>query len=92
MNNIENRIVKLENQLGTNQPVETLEQMINKFEKGGYGEKMIFETTRHAMYGGSYDHWKGRLPDPLITWIRKSLEKIPGFNECRAKYLETVKS
>ncbi|MCX5847728.1 MAG: hypothetical protein NTW12_15455 [Deltaproteobacteria bacterium] len=88
--NTKQRVIRMEEKLQVNQEPKTLEEMQQKLFSGGYGLIRPMSIVSYVASGGSWDHFKGKLPDLLIASIRETLEKTTGFNECRAKHLETA--
>jgi hypothetical protein len=75
MNNAQ-RVDRLEERLGVNQPAETLDEMIEKFERGAYGGTLMsivsgamaapdrdafFDSLRKDLPGPLVDHFKDRI-------------------------------
>ena len=83
MKEIERRVVKLENCLGSSLEPETLEEMFAALERGDYGKTnlpaIVFSIMSH---GGSADHLKGgEIPDMLIDFLDEHLKNTMGNPE-----------
>ena len=70
MPQIESRIGRLENRLGVNQPAETIDEMVEKFNCKKYGPETVMSLVCGAVHakdlGGYIESLQFRYPGPLI--------------------------
>jgi len=75
---IENRIERLEARLGVNQPAVTLDEMIEKFERGEYGDT-VMSIVSGAMSSPDreafYDSLRKDFPGQLVDWFKDQIGK-----------------
>ena len=75
--NVENRISRLENQIGIGKKNETLEDTIAAFQRGDYGGTAM-SVVAFLMNGGDPDRLREKYPDILVDWF---LDQQPSERE-----------
>lgn len=78
-NNIENRVVRLEDRIGINQKAECFEDMIAKFERGEYGQATIMSIVAGAISAEDksefFDSLRQQYPDQLVDFFVEAIMK-----------------
>jgi len=70
-NNIENRVAKLEDRIGIDQPPETVEEMFQKMQRGEYGQGHSLMGIVAACMSAPdkkqfFESLRQQLPGPLV--------------------------
>ncbi len=75
MKDIERRVVKLENCLGSSLEPETLEEMFDALDRGDYGQVNLASVIASMLScGGSVEQLRGReIPDMLLDALAEHL-------------------
>lgn len=75
--NIESRVIKLEDRIGIGQKAETLEEMLEAFGAGRYGQTTIMSIVAGAMSaedrGEFFLSLRQRYPDQLVDFFVETI-------------------
>ncbi len=80
-NNIENRLVKLEDRVGIGQKAETVDEMFQKMQRGEYGRDKSLAGIVTAYMSASdkskfFDSLRQQLPGPLVDAFAHQMTAI----------------
>lgn len=86
-NNIETRVTKLEGSIGINKKAETLEDMIEAFGAGKYGQATVASIVAGAMSaedrGEFFLSLRQQYPDPLVDFFVEAIMNKTTGNESK---------